>query len=122
MDLAKCCARIRNSFYSAKKMFCSLFLHVANLCVSFYQRIFMYKELTAAAFVFYLICLLPRKAGSCKENDNRDEIYEPFMGPKQRIFMDKELTVAPFVITTSVFCCRKPEAIRKTTPEPLAER
>ena len=37
----------------------------------------------------------------------------------QRIFMDKELTVAPFVITTSVFCCRKPEAIRKTTPEPL---
>ena len=37
----------------------------------------------------------------------------------QRIFMDKELTVAPFVITTSVFCCRKPETIRKTTPEPL---
>ena len=37
----------------------------------------------------------------------------------QRIFMDKELTVVPFVVTTSVFCCRKPEAIRKTTPEPL---
>ena len=37
----------------------------------------------------------------------------------QRIFMYKELTVALFVITTSVFCCRKPEAIRKTTPEPL---
>ena len=31
---------------------------------------------------------------------------------QQRIFMDKELTVAPFIITTSVFCCRKPEAIR----------
>ena len=39
--------------------------------------------------------------------------------PLQRIFMDKELTVAPFVITTSVFCCRKPEALRKMTPEPL---
>ena len=40
-------------------------------------------------------------------------------GFKQRIFMDKELTVAPFVISTSVFCCRKPEVIMKTTPEPL---
>ena len=40
-------------------------------------------------------------------------------GSTQRIFMYKELTMAPFVITTSVFCCRKPEAIRKTTPEPL---
>ena len=28
----------------------------------------------------------------------------------QRIFMYKELTAAPFVVTTSVFCCRKPEA------------
>ena len=37
----------------------------------------------------------------------------------QRIFMYKELTAAPFVVTTSVFCCRKPEAVRKTTPEPL---
>ena len=37
----------------------------------------------------------------------------------QRIFMYKELTAAPFVVSTSVFCCRKPEAIRKTTPEPL---
>ena len=44
-------------------------------------------------------------------------VYGYFMN--QRIFMDKELTVAPFVITKSVFCCRKPEAIRKTTPEPL---
>ena len=43
----------------------------------------------------------------------------PAMGGVQRIFMHKELTAAPFVVTTSVFCCRKPEAIRKTTPEPL---
>ena len=31
----------------------------------------MDKELTAAAFVFTLIYLLPWKAGRCKENDNR---------------------------------------------------
>ena len=37
----------------------------------------------------------------------------------QRIFIYKELTAAPFVVTTSVYCCRKPEAIRKTMPEPL---
>ena len=37
----------------------------------------------------------------------------------QRILMDKELTAVLFGVTTSVFCCRKPEGIRKTTPEPL---
>ena len=36
------------------------------------------------------------------------------VGSHQRIFMDKELTAVPFGVTTSVFCCRKPEAIRKT--------
>ena len=31
-----------------------------------------------------------------------------------------EVTVARFVFTTSVFCLRKPEAVRKTTTELLA--
>ena len=55
--------------------------------------------------------------------DSLDIIFNEYLGgtvgQNQRIFMDKELTAAPFVVTTSLFCCRKPEAIRKTTPEPL---
>ena len=36
---------------------------------------------------------------------------------KQRIYIYKEETATPLVFTTSVFCLRKPEAERKTTPE-----
>ena len=36
--------------------------------------------------------------------------------PSQRIYIYKEETAAPFVFTSSVFCIRKPEAVRKTTP------
>ena len=41
------------------------------------------------------------------------------MGPTQRIYMYTERTVPPIVFTKSVFCLRKPEAVRKTTPELL---
>ena len=38
----------------------------------------------------------------------------------QRIYIYTEGTAPPFVFTTSVFCLRKPESVRKTTTELLA--
>ena len=101
------------SFFCPSPSLSLILVHVQFICFLQYIWAAVYPN------SFYPVTGLPVKRTAVTQIAH----YRVGFGTSQRIFMYKELTAAPFVVITSVFCLRKTEAIRKTTPEPLlAER